>query len=72
MTASVTPGRAPRYAGGSARGLLHHHPGHRPEARASIGRYLSFYNGTRPHSALGGRMPEQAYLNQLTPIPAAA
>jgi hypothetical protein len=28
MTASVTPGRALRYAGGSARGLLHHHPGH--------------------------------------------
>jgi len=28
MTASVTHGRALRYAGGSARGLLHHHPGH--------------------------------------------
>jgi len=28
MTASVTRGRALRYAGGSARGLLHHHPGH--------------------------------------------
>jgi hypothetical protein len=28
MTASVTAGRALRYAGGSARGLLHHHPGH--------------------------------------------
>ncbi len=27
------------------------------EARASIGRYLSFYNGTRPHSALGGGRP---------------
>jgi len=24
------------------------------EARASIGRYLSFYNATRPHSSLGG------------------
>jgi putative transposase len=42
------------------------------EARASIGRYLGFYNGTRPHSSLGGRTPDQAYLNQLTPIPAAA
>ena len=42
------------------------------EARASIGRYLSFYNGTRPHSSLGGQTPDQAYLNQLTPIPAAA
>jgi len=28
VTASVTRGRALRYAGGSARGLLHHHPGH--------------------------------------------
>ena len=42
------------------------------EARASIGRYLGFYNGTRPHSSLGGQTPDQAYLNQLTPIPAAA
>ncbi len=42
------------------------------EARASIARYLGFYNGTRPHSSLGGRMPEQAYLRQPTPIPAAA
>ena len=30
MTASVTHGRALRYADGSARGLLHHHPGHCP------------------------------------------
>lgn len=42
------------------------------EARASIRRYLGFYNGTRPHSSLGGRTPDQAYLNQPTPIPAAA
>jgi putative transposase len=42
------------------------------EARASIGRYLGFYNGTRPHSSLGGRTPDQAYLNQPTPIPEAA
>jgi putative transposase len=42
------------------------------EARASIGRYLGFYNGTRPHSSLGGRTPDQAYLNQPKPIPAAA
>ncbi len=32
------------------------------EARASIGRYLSFYNGTRPHSSLGGQTPDRAYL----------
>ena len=32
VTASVTHGRALRYAGGSARGLLHHHPGHSPRS----------------------------------------
>jgi putative transposase len=42
------------------------------EARTSIGRYIGFYNGTRPHSSLGGPTPDQAYLNRLTPIPAAA
>ena len=31
------------------------------EARASIGRYLGFYNGTRPHSSLGGQTPDQVY-----------
>ena len=31
------------------------------QARASIGRYLSFYNGKRPHSSLGGKTPDQAY-----------
>ena len=42
------------------------------EARASIGRHLSFYNGTRPHASHGGRTPDQAYFNQPTQIPAAA
>ena len=42
------------------------------EARASIRRYLGFYNDRRPHSSLGGQTPDQAYLNRLTPIPAAA
>ncbi len=42
------------------------------EARTSIGRYLGFYNGTRPHSSLGGLTPDSAYLNQPSPIPAAA
>jgi putative transposase len=31
------------------------------EARASIGRYLDFYNRKRPHSSLGARTPDQAY-----------
>ena len=34
-------------------------------ARASIGRYLNFYNGRRPHSSLDGSTPDQAYFNQL-------
>ena len=36
-----------------------------PEARASIGRYLDFYNGRRPHTALDRRTPDQAYFNPL-------
>ena len=35
------------------------------EARASIGRYLNFYNGRRPHSSLDGETPDQAYFNSL-------
>jgi putative transposase len=35
------------------------------EARASLGRYLAFYNEVRPHSRLGARTPEQAYLDHL-------
>jgi len=31
------------------------------EARASIGRYLAFYNGRRPHRAHKGRTPDAAY-----------
>jgi putative transposase len=42
------------------------------EARASISRYLGFYNGRRPHSSLGGQTPDRAYLNQPTLILAAA
>jgi putative transposase len=36
------------------------------EARASIGRYLGFYNGRRPHLSLDGATPDQAYF---TPLP---
>jgi putative transposase len=35
------------------------------EARASIGRYLDFYNDRRPHSSLDGRTPDQAYFTSL-------
>jgi putative transposase len=30
-------------------------------ARASLRRYLAFYNGARPHSSLGARTPDEAY-----------
>ena len=33
------------------------------EARASLGRYLDFYNGRRPHSSLDGRTPDRAYFD---------
>jgi putative transposase len=35
------------------------------QARASIGRYLAFYNGRRPHSALDRQTPDQAYFTRL-------
>jgi putative transposase len=41
------------------------------EARKSLGRYLDFYNGRRPHSSLDRRTPDQAYFNPL-PIRMAA
>src|SRR5215469_13239806 len=41
------------------------------EARASLSRYIHFYNGHRPHSSLDGRTPDQAYFNSL-PFRAAA
>ena len=41
-----------------------------PEARAGINRYIGFHNAVRPHSALGGRTPDQIYFDQ--PLLAAA
>jgi len=35
------------------------------EARGSIGRYLDFYNGKRPHQSLDGATPDQAYFTKL-------
>ena len=34
------------------------------EARTSIGRYLPFYNGRRPHSSLDRRTPNHVYFNR--------
>ena len=41
------------------------------DARVSIGLYLEFYNGGRPHSSLDRRTPDEAYFDQ-TPQKAAA
>jgi putative transposase len=41
------------------------------EARASLGRYLAFYNSKRPHSSLDARTPDQAYFDHI-PLRAAA
>ncbi|HVP09660.1 MAG TPA: IS3 family transposase [Phycisphaerae bacterium] len=43
-----------------------------PEARASIGRYLDFYNSRRPHSHHGGRTPDHAWFAALAPAAVAA
>lgn len=41
------------------------------EARASLDRYLCFYNAGRPHSSLDRQTPDQVYFNE-TPLPKAA
>ena len=41
------------------------------EARASLGRYLDFYNRKRPHSSLDARTPERAYFDHLPQVAAA-
>jgi len=41
------------------------------EARASLGRYLAFYNERRPHSSLDGRTPDEAYFGKQHTVMAA-
>ena len=41
------------------------------DARACLGRYLTFYNTRRPHSSLDARTPDHAYFNHV-PLLAAA
>ena len=41
------------------------------EARASISRYLGFYNSRRPHSSLDRQTPDQAYFTPLPHVAAA-
>src|SRR5215211_558378 len=38
------------------------------QARASIGRYLDFYNRKRPHSSLDARTPDHAYFGHLPQV----
>ena len=42
-----------------------------PEARASISRYLTFFNQGRPHSSLDGRTPDEAYFGAQAMVMAA-
>jgi putative transposase len=42
------------------------------EARASIGRYLDFYNAGRPHSHHGGQTPDQVWTASVPPVRVAA
>jgi putative transposase len=41
------------------------------DARASIGRYLDFYNRKRPHSSLDRQTPDQVYFNSMPRLAAA-
>jgi len=41
------------------------------EARASLNRYLDFFNRKRPHSSLDARTPEKAYFDHLPQLAAA-
>jgi len=41
------------------------------DARTSLGKYIEFYNRTRPHSRLNGKTPDQVHFNRL-PVPMAA
>jgi putative transposase len=36
-----------------------------PQAKASLGRYLDFYNSRRPHSSPDRKTPDQVYFNSL-------
>jgi transposase len=55
-----------KISGGKVLSSRTHRCGSRAAARASIGRYLDFYNRRRPHASLDGATPDQAYF---TPLP---
>jgi putative transposase len=35
------------------------------DARTSLGKYIEFYNHTRPHSSLKGKTPNQVHINRM-------
>jgi putative transposase len=35
------------------------------ETKTSLGKYIEFYNQTRPHSGLKGKTPNEVHLNRL-------
>ncbi len=41
------------------------------DARASLGRYIEFYNVRRPHSSFNRQTPDRAYFNRQPLLPAA-
>ena len=42
------------------------------EARAGIGRWITYYNAQRPHSVFHGRTPEEVYYGRAAPSPGQA
>ena len=46
---------------GTIRGQGHRETGSRPEAHNGISRWITYYNGSRPHTALGGRTPAEVH-----------
>ncbi|MBA3478455.1 MAG: transposase, partial [Lautropia sp.] len=42
------------------------------EAKAGIGKYLTFFNEKRPHSSLDGQVPDTVYFASMPPLAKAA
>lgn len=42
------------------------------DAKRGLVKYLAFYNQRRPHTALGGKTPDEFYFDNLPALPKAA
>ena len=62
LSVMMALGLATRFAGAWTLGSIASGPG---AARQGLGRYLTFYNGRRPHSSLDRQTPDQAYFTKL-------